>query len=372
MIALRQPAHDALATHIDDVGATISVESDAHCARAACNDVKIATSLPRQFISRWLERRPSLLHGGTRRALLVGPAAGVGRLRARIRADAGSPLRIVGSCGRSGADALRLARTFDADLVLLGGGAAEEPALVEMLAAAPVEIVSCDMPGRGDGRGKPVSFGAVTGQRLRRRPLRPAQRRAKALFDRAAAFLLLLFLSPLLALITLAIRLDSPGPALYRQRRHGVGLAEFEILKFRTMQVGQGKAAEAATVQAQPNDPRVTRVGRMLRRTSLDELPQLLNVLKGEMSLVGPRPHPVDFLTRYGPEIPYYLERHRVAPGMTGRAQVQGLRGPIATLDDIRRRTREDLAYANRWSFIGDLAILLRSLPLLVGDEHAL
>ncbi len=177
----------------------------------------------------------------------------------------------------------------------------------------------------------------------------------------AAAFAL-----PML-LIAAAIKLDSKGPALYRQRRHGFNNRVITVLKFRTMRHDPA----APIQQVRENDARITRVGRFLRRTSLDELPQLFNVLKGEMSLVGPRPHAVGMKTceRELTEIvAEYAHRHRVKPGMTGWAQVNGSRGPVASAASVRRRVKLDLEYVTRASLWLDLEILVRSAPVLFGD----
>jgi exopolysaccharide biosynthesis polyprenyl glycosylphosphotransferase len=172
---------------------------------------------------------------------------------------------------------------------------------------------------------------------------------------------------PMLA-IAVAIRCDSRGPALYRQRRHGFNNRIITVLKFRTMR----HEPDAPLAQVRANDPRVTRVGQFLRRTSLDELPQLFNVLRGEMSLVGPRPHAVGMkaaereLTQIVAE---YAHRHCVKPGITGWAQINGSRGPVDTTAALRRRVKLDLEYVARASLWFDLEILVRSVPVLLGDK---
>jgi len=175
------------------------------------------------------------------------------------------------------------------------------------------------------------------------------------------ALLLLLFALPML-LLALAVRLDSPGPVLFRQTRVGRGGSLFAMLKFRTMrhQPGEGDALE----QAVRADRRVTRLGALLRRTSLDELPQLLNVLRGEMSLVGPRPHAP--ATRaagrlFHEVVPSYAARHRIRPGMTGLAQVRGFRGETDTEEKLVWRVESDLEYIENWSLGRDLLIILRT-----------
>ena len=179
----------------------------------------------------------------------------------------------------------------------------------------------------------------------------------KGLEDRLLAAVGLILLSPLLLLVALAIRLDSKGPVLFKQRRLGFNNDEFMVLKFRSMTVTEDDPA--AITQAMRADPRVTRVGRFLRRTSLDELPQLINVLRGEMSLVGPRPHAMAHNSQYAEIIDQYLGRHRVKPGITGWAQVNGLRGETDTLDKMRKRVEYDLHYIDNWSLWFDLRILL-------------
>jgi putative colanic acid biosynthesis UDP-glucose lipid carrier transferase len=174
--------------------------------------------------------------------------------------------------------------------------------------------------------------------------------------DRLVGALLLLALSPLLALIALAIKLDSPGPAFFRQRRYGFNNNAIVVWKFRTMR--HEVENEAVVPQATRNDPRVTAVGRILRRTSLDELPQIFNVMRGEMSLVGPRPHAVAHNEQYATVIDDYLSRHRVKPGITGWAQVNGLRGETDTQEKMRQRVQHDLYYIDNWSFWFDLKIL--------------
>lgn len=181
------------------------------------------------------------------------------------------------------------------------------------------------------------------------------------------SMLLAMFALPML-LIAALIKLDTPGPALYRQRRHGLNNRIFTVLKFRTMRHEPGAALE----QVCTNDPRITAVGAFLRRTSLDELPQLVNVLRGEMSLVGPRPHAVGMktcereLTEIAAE---YAHRHRVRPGITGWAQINGSRGPVNSTAAVRRRVRLDLEYIARSSLWFDLEILIRSAPSLLGDK---
>ena len=198
----------------------------------------------------------------------------------------------------------------------------------------------------------------------------------KASLDRIAAATLLLLLLPVLLTLVLWIWHDSPGPVVFRQRRHGLNGREFYILKFRTMHwPSESAASSSGAQQTTRNDPRVTRAGCFLRRTSLDELPQLLNVLNGTMSLVGPRPHPVAMRTErmLGEEIAAdYQQRHQVKPGITGWAQVQGHRGATETRAQLRQRLDCDLYYIEHWSLLLDLRILVVTpLALLLHRSHA-
>ena len=180
--------------------------------------------------------------------------------------------------------------------------------------------------------------------------------------DVLVAGVALIVLWPALLLIAMLIKLDSPGPVIYRQARHGRNERVFTLVKFRTLRIESCAPAAGPFRQVTPGDPRVTRVGRVLRWLSLDELPQLVNVLRGEMSIVGPRPHPVALNEQYATMIDGYLDRHLVKPGITGWAQVNGLRGEIDTLDKMERRVRYDLHYIEHWSLGLDLRIMARTL----------
>lgn len=186
--------------------------------------------------------------------------------------------------------------------------------------------------------------------------------------DLVIGSLLLVAAIPLVPLIALAIKLDSAGPVMFRQRRSGLNLEPIEILKFRTMSV-RAPGDEAA--QATPGDSRVTRVGRILRRTSLDELPQILNVLRGEMSLVGPRPHLFEHDAQFGEMIEMYGHRHQVKPGLTGLAQVRGHRGETRTTGHVEARVNSDLQYIRNWSLGLDLQILLRTVWAVITGRNA-
>jgi Undecaprenyl-phosphate glucose phosphotransferase len=219
---------------------------------------------------------------------------------------------------------------------------------------------------------------AATLSRLADEPLHAGQgideRRAfhKRVQDIVLAALALIPALPVMGVIALLVRLDSPGPVMFRQRRHGFNNEAIVVWKFRSMR--QEATDACAKRQVIAGDERVTRIGRFIRKTSLDELPQLFNVLTGEMSLVGPRPHPIGMMTA-GEEsqrlVAEYAWRHRMKPGITGWAQINGSRGPVHTREDVRRRVVLDIEYIERQSFWFDLYILAMTLPCLLGDRDA-
>ena len=178
----------------------------------------------------------------------------------------------------------------------------------------------------------------------------------------------LIVTAPLMLLITLAVKMDSPGPVFFRQRRYGLDGRQITVYKFRTMTVQEdGNEVRQAT----KDDVRITRVGRTLRRTSLDELPQFINVLQGRMSVVGPRPHAVAHNETYRKLIDGYMVRHKVKPGITGWAQVNGFRGETETVEKMQQRIEYDLAYLRNWSLRLDLMIILKTILVLFGDRKA-
>ncbi len=202
---------------------------------------------------------------------------------------------------------------------------------------------------------------------LQRAPLSHAEQTLKRIFDVATAAAMLVLLSPLLLITALLIKLDSRGPVLFRQKRNGFNGREFLIYKFRSMRVLEnGERIRQAT----RNDPRVTRLGKWLRRTSIDELPQLFNVLLGDMSLVGPRPHAIAHNNEYQTVVSNYAFRNHVKPGITGWAQVNGFRGETQTVDMMARRVEYDLWYINHWSPWLDLRIIVRTM-LMVARQPA-
>lgn len=203
---------------------------------------------------------------------------------------------------------------------------------------------------------------------LQRAPLGPLELFAKRGFDVVLAAAGLFVVLPLLVVVSILVAIDSRGPIFFRQRRNGFNGKTFEILKFRTMHVLEDGLQ---IKQASKNDPRVTRIGRLLRRSSIDELPQLLNVIRGEMSLVGPRPHALSHNSEYEQLIANYAFRHHVKPGVTGWAQVNGHRGETHHIDQMKRRVEHDLWYINNWSLWLDLQIVLRTVFVTLRQTSA-
>jgi putative colanic acid biosynthesis UDP-glucose lipid carrier transferase len=195
---------------------------------------------------------------------------------------------------------------------------------------------------------------------IRSTPMMGVNRLVKAIEDRMVAGLILMLISPVLLLIAIAIKCHSKGPVFFKQYRHGWDGRIIKIYKFRTMIEHQEN--EGWVTQATFDDRRVTRLGRFLRKTSLDELPQFINVLQGRMSIVGPRPHAVAHNEFYKDSIDTYMQRHRVKPGITGWAQVNGWRGETDTLDKMQKRIDYDLYYINNWSLGFDLKIIFLTL----------
>ena len=191
----------------------------------------------------------------------------------------------------------------------------------------------------------------------------------KRVFDVVFSVLALIAISPVMIGIALAVKLSSPGPILFKQKRYGLNGTRYWVYKFRSMYVGDD--ASRQLVQATRGDPRITPVGRFIRRTSLDELPQFFNVIKGEMSVVGPRPHSVAHNELYRKEIKRYMVRHKVKPGVTGWAQVNGLRGDTAQIERMEERIKFDLEYIRNWSPGLDIKIIFKTVAMVFRDENA-
>ena len=298
----------------------------------------------------------------------------VGVFDDRTRRCAGSTFVRTGSV----AELLEAGKTRPIDWVLITfPESAEKPllALTHTLKSLSVPVGLCPQTfGIGSQPAAFVDVGVgLTVTMLADRALGRWSALIKTAEDLILGGLITLLVSPLLLLIALAIALDSPGPIIFRQKRHAENNAEFDVFKFRTMR-WQPDADARNVQQTLRGDPRITRVGRFLRKSSLDELPQLFNVLRGEMSLVGPRPHAVNMRTeeRLCHEISArYPHRHRVKPGITGWSQVNGSRGAVTTTEQLVRRLELDLYYIENWSLRFDLWILLRTIWVVVRTTNA-
>ena len=290
--------------------------------------------------------------------------------RDRLQGENAPPLPWLGSI----ADVVNYVRSNTIDIVYLGLDMAEDPEVRDLMEAIQDSTVSIyyipdtklfGVPGIQvtEMAGVPLLVVAET-------PFLGLSLALKRLMDIVISLILLIALAPVLLGVALAVKISSPGPVLFRQKRYGIGGKEIEVYKFRSMR--QQSISEAALVrQATQNDDRITRVGRFIRKTSLDELPQFINVLQGSMSIVGPRPHAVQHNELYRNLIPGYMLRHKVKPGITGWAQVNGLRGETDTVDKMRRRIQHDLIYISHWSVSFDVRIILRTAMLVFRDANA-
>ncbi len=290
------------------------------------------------------------------------------------RPPAGSPLAAMEYLGTFG-DAAREITSRNVELALVAIAHEDQGELYRMMEAC--EGITVEFLLAPDFLELPASrmtvkeIEGISFIRIKGMPITTWGRITKRLFDLALSVPLLILLAPLFLLIALIIKLDSKGTVFFRQERAGLDGRPFQIIKFRSM--APLAERETGPVWASENDPRMTQVGRFLRRTSLDEFPQLINVLVGEMSLVGPRPERPFFVDRFsrkeGPgtaPVPKYLDRHRMKTGMTGWAQVNGLRGNTS----LEERVRYDLYYIENWSLAFDLKILLMTIgPLVLGDH---
>jgi putative colanic acid biosynthesis UDP-glucose lipid carrier transferase len=318
--------------------------------------------------------------GRLARVVAVVDLAGMGAsLAHRIQRNDISELQFLGmfsrrhSAGYAIDDLVWITRSQRVDEIIIAAGGASESEVenvVEQLGAVPTNVHVCTtLQQTGLLHPEPsLVFGQAV-LTVHRRPLDGWGAVLKRAEDLVVGGLILFLLLPLMGMIAVLIKLDSRGPVLFRQKRLGLNNTVFEILKFRTMVYAPGP--EQDVPQARQNDPRVTRLGRLLRRTSLDELPQLFNVLRGDMSLVGPRPHAIPHNQHYSSVIGGYWCRHRVRPGITGWAQVNGLRGETDTVDKMRRRVEFDLDYIKSWSLVFDAKVLLRTVIVCLLDRAA-
>jgi putative colanic acid biosynthesis UDP-glucose lipid carrier transferase len=272
-------------------------------------------------------------------------------------------------------DLVRVARSGAVDQIIIAlPQAADErtQAIARRLEPLPVSLhivthIASDLVEAGPAH-RVSNVGSVGLIDVKAKPLADWSRYVKAVEDYILASILLILVMPLLVVVALLIKLDSPGPVLFRQRRRGLNHQVFEVLKFRTMHVLEDGDHIRQAVR---NDPRVTRIGGLLRWLSIDELPQLVNVLRGDMSLVGPRPHALAHDHEFEETVERYANRHQVKPGLTGLAQISGCRGATETRDKIVRRLTLDLEYVNTWSLWLDFRILARTVAMVLTGRDA-
>ncbi len=321
-----------------------------------------------------------------RNLAVIGDSEQARRLTALMKELANCPVRICGTFtdipgGHHAADempgldtAIELARQGHIDDVAIALPWSQEDrimGLIERMRELPVNVyLVSDLIGfRAQFNPAPSHFGSLPIVEVVGKPLSGWDSVIKAAEDYILGMLVLIVVAPVLAIIALAVRLGSPGPVIYRQPRLGFNNQIFTVYKFRTMY--HEAQPVGPTLQATEGDPRVTRLGRLLRRWSLDELPQIFNVLNGTMSLVGPRPHALDHNEEFARRMKGYFGRHRVKPGITGLAQVKGFRGPTDSDEKLEGRIRNDIYYAENWSPSLDMQILLQTAVVCVFGKNA-
>ena len=331
-------------------------------------------------------------HFDRRTAIVGGGAVAEGLIRA-LDAQADSGVRIVGVFDDRGdtrsdtmvagypklgtvSDLVAYARSTRVDLIIFTIPLTAEDRILQMLAklwVLPIDIRLSAQTSKLRLRPRAYSYlGGVPVLDVFDKPMADWDIVAKSVFDRVVGLAMLAALAPVMLGVALAVRFTSPGPILFRQKRYGFNNELIEVYKFRSMYVNQSDAGAAKLVTR--DDPRVTRVGRIIRKTSLDELPQLFNVIKGELSLVGPRPHALQAKaanTLYDQVVDGYFARHKVKPGITGWAQVNGWRGETDTSDKIQKRVEHDLHYIENWSILFDIRIMLATPLSLVRTKNA-
>jgi Undecaprenyl-phosphate glucose phosphotransferase len=344
--------------------------------------VSVAVCLTRIFAHLWLQSAIRLGRVDARRVVLVGDERNQAEFT-ELLGDHG--IRKVasflfpidqghnGSPGASGnginrdsvRHIIRICRSvMPDDIVILASQSelAEAPEFARLLSEIPVNIHIVPIGSLNIfGISRISEFGSLRTLEVHRPPLSYIDRAIKRVFDLLVALAGVIALSPVLAAVAIAIKLDSPGKVFYRQKRQGYNGKVIQVLKFRSM-VEMKQTEGSGFVQATRDDSRVTRLGRLLRRSNLDELPQLYNVLLGEMSIVGPRPHAIAHNEMFEERIIPFARRHSMKPGITGWAQVNGYRGETDTLEKMQRRVEYDLYYIDNWSFLLDLKIVLMTL----------
>ncbi|GLQ56333.1 undecaprenyl-phosphate glucose phosphotransferase [Devosia nitrariae] len=329
-----------------------------------------------------------------RRTVIVGGGKDAGDLIDQIHAGASNDINLLGlfddrvderspetvaGCPKLGrvADLVEFARRTPVDLVIVSMPLSAEKRLLEMLRTLwvlPVDIRLSAHMSRLKFTDRAYSYlGDVPVFDMADRPISDWNLVFKWVFDKIVAIIALVSLSPVMVVTAIAIKCESKGPVLFRQNRHGFNNEIIRVYKFRSMYTDRTDAAASTLVTK--DDPRVTRVGRFIRKSSIDELPQLFNVLKGDLSIVGPRPHAMEAKADnalYYEAVEGYFARHRVKPGITGWAQVNGWRGETDTIDKIMQRVNHDLYYIEHWSILFDLYILLMTpVSLISKNENA-
>jgi Undecaprenyl-phosphate glucose phosphotransferase len=328
-----------------------------------------------------------------RRAVVYGTGPLTDDLIRAIEDDQGTEIRIAGvfddrseerlketgvSRSRVGSldDLLDVARSMRVDLVIVALPVAGEQRLNEVTTRLSVLPADIRLPAQATRiRFSPRLYshvGPLTMIDLYDRPIADWGAVGKWVFDKGVGLACLVALAPVMMLVALAVKIETRGPVLFRQKRYGFNNELIEVLKFRSMHVALCDAQADRLVTK--GDPRVTRVGRFIRKTSLDELPQLFNVLKGDLSLVGPRPHAVAAKAQdalYNDVVARYFARHKVKPGITGWAQICGWRGETDTHEKIEKRVEHDLYYIENWSVFFDLYILAMTPVALLKSENA-
>lgn len=346
----------------------------------------IALLVERKLVSVWLKQR--IRSGFFRQTIAIYGSGLLGQqVRERILDQNGS-LELVGmfddgiSDDRLDGDPVNVSggvqsiiqygRKFGLDRIIIALPASADDRilkLMDQLDELPCEVYLCpDQIALKLKKPRITYMGDLGLLEVQRKPMSEWAHLTKSLIDYAGSAVLLLVLWPFMALIALAIKIDGPGPILYRQLRHGYNQRVITVFKFRTMVVTEDTDSFQ---QACKNDSRITRLGHFLRRTSLDELPQLINVIRGEMSLVGPRPHPLKLSTEFDKRVQKYANRHKVLPGITGLAQISGCRGGTETDEKKKKRVSYDLEYIKNWSIILDIKILLMTLVSVIRGENA-